>query len=140
MTTYRYVDLWLSDFSADPYEFAATLPIPPALIARKGDLAGVRRLPARRNLVIVRHDFDVEDAWDYAVGTLMQALGGWEAVERLLTDLTPSEAMVQLTLPIKGSPHQENNFFTAKPLLQLGRLRLDLGFEFGDHDPGECVF
>ena len=67
----------------------------------------------------------------------MQALGGWEAVERLLTGLAPSEAMLQFTLPIKGSPHQENNFLTAVTLSHLGRLHLDLGFEFGSHDPGD---
>ncbi len=135
MRSIRHVDLWFSDFSADPYEFATTLPIPPVLIAWKGEPTGKRRLPARRNLVIVSHDFSIECAWDHAIGELVQRLGEWQAVERVTTELAPCEAMIQFTLPINGSPHQENNFITASLLGQLSRLRLALGFEFGNHDP-----
>ena len=131
----RGVDLWLSDFSADPYEFAVTLPITPVLIARKGDPTGKRHLPARRNLVIVRHDFSIECTWDHAIEELVQRLGGWQAVEHVTTELAPCEAMIQFTLPIYGSPHQENNFVTPSLLGQLSRLRLGLGFEFGNHNP-----
>ena len=135
MSSNRRVDLWLSDFSEDPYEFASTLPIIPVLIARKGELTGKRRLPARRNLVIIGHNFSIECTWDQAVEGLVQRLGGWQAVERVTTELACCEAMIQFTLPINGSPHQENNFLTASLLGQLSRLRLALGFEFGNLDP-----
>ena len=137
MNSNRRVDLWLSD-SADPYEFAETIPITPVLIARKGEPTGKHRLPARRNLVIARHDFNIDCAWDHAIGELVQRLGGWQAIERLTTELAPCEAMIQFTLPINGSPHQENNFITASLLGQISRLRLALGFEFGNHRCWQC--
>jgi hypothetical protein len=133
----RHVDLWLSDFTANPYDVAATLPVRPYIVARKGDPYGSRHQPTRQNLIVIRHSFSyVLRSWSDAIDALMLSLGGWDEVERLLARMGSVERMVQLTLPINGSPHQENNGVEAPTLARLARLEIDLGFEFSEyHQP-----
>jgi hypothetical protein len=133
----RHVDLWLSDFAEDPYEVANTLPVRPFVVTRKGELQGIRCVPARRNLIIIRHSFTLAGTWSSAIDALMLLLGGWGAAQSLMVRLKPVECMVQFTLPIRTSPHQENNFIEAATLARLIRLKADLGFEFDEHRSAE---
>ena len=129
----RHVDLILTDFVMDPYEVAATLAVRPHYVARKGDPVGKRPMPMRCNYMVVRHSFPLEELWSEAMDALMLTLGGWQEVEHLLMRLRPTDRMVQFTLPINNSPHQENNFVEAATLVRLSHLGVDLGLEFGEY-------
>ncbi len=133
----RHVDLWLSDFPTDPHEIAASLPMRPYLIARKGVLTGLRQLPARRNIMIFRYDFTHTASWTEAIEALIRSLGDWDEVGRLCDRLGCIERMVQFTLPITNSPHQENNFVETATLGRLAQHRIDLGMSFDEYRPDE---
>jgi hypothetical protein len=133
----RYVSLWLSDFASDPHEVAEALPVRPYIVSREGAPMGVRRLPTRRNLLVYRRDFSIEDGWSEAVEALIGSLGGWDAVGTLLARLECREPMVQFQLPVRNSPHQENNFLDSATLRRLAELEVDLGMEFGEYSPGD---
>ncbi len=128
--TDRYADLWLSNFAADPYEVATTLRTQPIVVAREGDPHGIRRLPTRKNLIVIRHSFGGAEPWSDAINALISSLGGWDEFERLLMRLSNADCMIQLTLPIRNSPNQENNFVDSATISRLGQYRIDLGFEF----------
>ena len=55
-------------------------------------------------------------------------------VEALIKRLDPGEEpLVQFNLPIRNSPHQENDFFPSSFLARLAEFRLGIGFEFGTY-------
>ena len=129
----RHADLWLSDFSADPREIARALPAEPFLIACKGEPAGRQQRPARRNVIIYRESFSVALAWSEVIESLISSLGGWERIGELFHQFPDMRRLIQLTLPISGSPHQENNAIDAATLGRLAALLVDFGMEFGDY-------
>ena len=132
--TDRSVDLWLGSFKQNPYELVDALQCKPYLIARQGDPHGRRGLPAQRNLLVFRKEFSVDVAWPQAIESLISTLGGWVEVEALIKRLDPGEEpLVQFNLPIRNSPHQENDFFPSSFLAKLVEFRLGIGFEFGTY-------
>ncbi|WP_189041690.1 hypothetical protein [Aliidongia dinghuensis] len=133
----RFVELWLSDFVEDPRGIAAASPMRPFLVTCKGEPAGKRGRPAHRNVVIFRRAFRYEDTWTEAIEELVAALGGWAEIEQLLDRVDDAKRLIQLTLPIGNSPHQENNFIEAATLERLARLKIDLGMEFGPYQVEE---
>ena len=133
MPANRYVDLWLGEFEQDPHELAATLSAHPVILARKGDPHGLRQLPARRNLLVFRHSFTIETPWPDAIDSLMASLDGWDEVRMLIERLRPKQPLVQFTLPIRNSPHQEGNVIEPPMLARLAGCGLAIGFEFGEY-------
>lgn len=130
MNVDHYADLWLTDFPIDPDEVVRAFPIPAFLVARKGEPTGLRQRAAMRNVVIFRNGFTRASCWTEAIEALISALGGWEEVGRVLNQLTGADRLVQLTLPVSNSTHQENDFVRAATLAKLARLDIDLGIEF----------
>lgn len=133
MNVDRYADLWLTDSPIDPQEIVRAFPIPAFLVARKGEPTGLHQLAATRNVVIFRNGFTRATCWTEAIEALISALGGWEEVGRVLNQLTGPDRLVQLTLPVCNSPHQEADFVQAATLAKLARLNIDLGIEFTQH-------
>ncbi len=129
----RHLDLWLSNFQTEPQDIVDALQVPAYLLARQGEPHGVRQLPARQNLVIFRHDFNLDASWSEVIEALIMKLGGWEKMVEFLLRLGRVDRIMQFTLPVKNSPHQENNFVSAATLGRLAQLEIDLGFEFGSY-------
>jgi len=129
----RYADLWLTDFSTDPEEITREILIRPFLVARKGEPTGKRGRPAQRNLVIFRFGFTLSTSWTDAIEELIRGLGGWDEVGRLSSRYSSMQRLIQLTLPIRNSPYQENDFIKAATLGRLADHGIDLGIEFCDH-------
>ncbi len=138
MKTDRYADLWLTDFSVDPEEVVRTLPVPPFLVTSTGKPAGLQGRPAQRNVVIFRHGFTRATSWTEAIEALIRDLGGWEEIGQLISHFTGAQRLIQLTLPVRSSPHQENDFVEATTLGRLASQRIDLGMEFGERRPGDA--
>jgi hypothetical protein len=82
--------------------------------------------------VVFRHAFPHEDSWTEAIEALISSLGGWDQIGQLLNGLQGAQRMVQFTVPVHNSPHQENNFIEAETLERLARHKIHLGMEFGD--------
>lgn len=133
----RYADLWITDFLASPDEVALMFPMRPFLVGSKGKPTGLQGRSAQRNLIIFRHGFTRAVPWTEAIDGLIQDLGGWEEVERLVNGLPDARRLIRLTLPIRNSPHQENDFIAAEILGRLAGLRIDLGIEFGNYQLGD---
>lgn len=134
----RTVDLWIEEFERDPYELATTLPTRPFILGRKGDPIGRSQRHARRNLIVFRHNFTIDEWWPNAIDALMTSLGGWDEVKLLIERLQPKEGpLVQFNLPVCGSPHQENNWIEPAMLARLAEHGLAIGFEFGNYSSDE---
>jgi hypothetical protein len=131
------VDLWLSDFSQDPYEIAEAFPIRPFLVSRKGEPTGRRQRSASRNLVIFRYVFTYDTPWQAAIEALIISLGGWEEVGQLFSRLDCANRLLQFTLPIRNSPHQENDWIDPTTLGRLATFEIDLGMQFGEYQSCE---
>jgi hypothetical protein len=135
----RYADLWLTDFSVDPEDVVGMLPVPPFLVASTGKPTGLQGRPAQRNVVIFRHGFTHATSWTDAIEALIRELGGWEGVGQLINHFPGAQRLIQLTLPVRSSPHQENDFIQATTLGRLASQRIDLGMEFGEHRLSDAV-
>jgi hypothetical protein len=141
MPNIRYVDLWLQEFRDDPYKVAKKFPRPPSLIMRKGDPHRAYT-KAPRNVLVYTYEFPYDDpasppfktTWSEAIEGLMKSLGGWQKVYKICADLDGGHPPgIQFTLPVRGSPHQENNFIDLATLVRLTKLKADLGMEFSHY-------
>jgi len=96
----------------------------------KGESQKAGRPPVKVNRLVVSEPMPAEISWGDAFACFVGAFGGIEEIERLLMSVQPKLRLIELWVPVRNSPSQENNFFDHETLNVLARLKLDLGFSF----------
>ena len=134
----RAVSLCLIGFECDPeritFNCLADLNIE---VHKKGDLRGVNQ-SFDKNFVAFWTPAYALQAWDIYLEKIACELGGWDRLEKLITEINPEDSWFRIDVPIFGSPYVESSVIdraTIRHMATIG-LALEVGVrEFDVNEP-----
>jgi len=126
----RAVAFSLRGFEVLPAEIAAAIGEAPSVIGCKGQPLSHGQQPLAKNVISFEHRMSHEIRWSDAVDALLNSLGGAEKLKAIVETFRPEFVHVDLTLPVKESEEQEDNFITPETMARLVSLGASFGCTF----------
>jgi len=127
----RLVSFSLRGFAELPDVLAQRFPVSPTFVGRVGErIKPDRHTVWRKNVLLYERKVGDNRAWDDAISSLLNELGGVEQITAAITSAKPEFVTVDMLVPARTSEEQEDGHLDRQTISLLSAIRASLSLSF----------